>query len=253
MGVGHALRRAIQGAGLDVTRFPIGEPVHYLVKQLHSHQVTCVLDVGANAGHYAGELRRFGYRGRIVSFEPLAEAFRRAEQASRHDPHWRVLPYALGPETGLRMMNVAGNSGHSSSFLAMLDAHRKVAPEAAYVASEQVAERTLDAVWDDVATAEDVVFLKLDVQGYERYVLDGARMALEREGITGIQLELSLVPLYEGAWLYDDAIAWAHGEGFRLFGVYPGFTDRNGGQMLQADALFFRSSSANGSLRGSAR
>jgi hypothetical protein len=106
----------------------------------------------------------------------------------------------------------------------------------------------LDGLWSDIAEPDKRVFLKADVQGYERQVLDGVAGHLDR--ITGLQLELSMVPLYEGGWLYDEALDWARQQGFLLMRLIPGFTDQRRGQMLQADGVFFRSlKCAKGELR----
>ena len=245
MKVLHRIRLAIQQAGLDVTRFPDGQPMHYLVRQLRQHGVTCVLDVGANDGGYARTLRRFGYRGRIVSFEPVDQAFRRAQRSATRDSRWTVLPYALGSDSQTATINVAGNAGHSSSMLPMLDEHREAAPASTYIGSQEVAQRALDDLWADFVRPEDVVCLKIDVQGYERQVLDGARQTFAQGRIRGLQLEMSLRPLYEGGWLYDDVLRWAKEHGFTLSRIIPGFTDARSGQMLQADALFFADPAAS--------
>lgn len=242
MGLMRSLRRVIQHAGIDINRFPVHDPMYYVVLQLHAHGITCVLDVGANGGDYARALRRFGYLGRIVSFEPVREPFERAQRAARRDPAWIVFRYALGSERGEATINVAGNAGHSSSMLPMLNAHRQAAPSARCVGSENVEQRTLDGLWDVVVLPEDVVCLKVDVQGYERQVLDGARCAFAAGRIRALQMEMSLVPLFEGGWLYDEALAWATAEGFSLARLIPGFTDRSTGGMLQADALLFADS-----------
>jgi FkbM family methyltransferase len=242
----HTLRLRLQRFGLDVTRFPGEQPMHHLVQQLREHGVTCVLDVGANDGSYARELRRFGYTGRIVSFEPTTVAFRRAEQSAARDLLWTVLPYALGSVSGTATINVAGNAGHSSSMLPMLDRHRRAAPDATYVGTEEVAQHVLDDLWDDLVEVDDVVCLKIDVQGYEQHVLDGTRQALASGRICGLQLEMSIEPLYEGGWLYDDVLHWAQEHRFTLSRIIPGFTDRRSGRMLQADALFFFNSESSG-------
>ena len=41
--------------------------------------VDCVFDVGAHVGEYSTSLRRAGYSGDIVSFEPVSGSFRASE------------------------------------------------------------------------------------------------------------------------------------------------------------------------------
>lgn len=235
----HRLRLLLQRLGVEVSRFPDGRPEHHRALALRHHDIATVLDVGANRGQYGAALRRFGYRRRIVSFEPLSGPFSVLRRLAAQDPRWTCVQCALGAEASSLPLNVAGNLGASSSALPMLDAHRSAAPQAAYVGVEHVQQRRLDEVLAALAlpTAERI-FLKVDVQGYERRVLDGLGDAWGR--LHGLQLELSLVPLYEGQMLYQEALDTVSAQGFALHGLEPGFADRATGQLLQADGVFFR-------------
>lgn len=206
-------------------------------KLLRSRGVDLVLDVGAAGGKYGGELRSAGYLGRIVSFEPLSGPFADLERSVAEDGEWSCVQAALGASTGELEINVSENSD-SSSFLPMGERHRRAAPESAYVATERVQVRTLDSTWGDVAAGARNPFLKLDVQGYELEVLKGARESLPK--LAGVQVELSLVPLYEGAPTFHEMIDLLESEEFRLAGIEPGFCDGASGELLQADGLFVR-------------
>ncbi len=238
MSVLHFARRMANVVGIDVTRLRDNHPGYRRVQLLNHHKVTHVWDVGANDGGYARESRRFGYRGRIVSFEPLHDPYQLLKEQAGKDPLWTALPYALGAERAEARINVAGNRGASSSLLPMLDRHRTAAPTATYVGSQTVQMHRLDAVWKEFASPADQMFLKVDVQGFERQALAGAAGILGM--CAGLQLELSFVPLYEGAMSYRDGFEFAASQGFTVMALEPGFTDRRTGQMLQADAVFFR-------------
>jgi FkbM family methyltransferase len=100
--------------------------------------IRIVLDVGANTGQFAKELRLHGYHETIISFEPLSEAHAKLEVAAHSDPLWKIAPRcAVGAKTGSVQINIAANS-FSSSLLPMLDSHRDAAPGSRYVGSEQV-------------------------------------------------------------------------------------------------------------------
>jgi FkbM family methyltransferase len=204
---------------------------------LGSQRVDHVLDVGANDGGFAGSIRRLGYTGRILSCEPLTEPFRRLARAARADDAWEVRRTAVGAGRDPLTMNVAGNDQASSSVLAMLDRHREAAPDAAFVGTEQVEQTTVDDLIADLPR-DAHIYVKIDVQGYERHVLEGAAAVLPR--ILGLQLEVSFVPLYSGAWTSAEALAFTEHAGFRIAGVQPGFTDLDTGEMLQADFVFLR-------------
>jgi FkbM family methyltransferase len=101
---------------------------------------------------------------------------------------------AIGDENGTTTLNVAANAGGSSSILPMLSTHFDAAPEACYVGTEDAEIRTLDSLAPEILRRHDKVFLKADVQGYEKFVIAGAKSTLS-DYCVGLQLELSLVPL----------------------------------------------------------
>ncbi len=234
--VAGRLRRLLRRVGVDVVHYPEHHPGHKRVRLLNHHGVDHVFDVGANSGGYARELREFGYRGDIVSFEPLAEPYRRLREIADVDPRWTAVNVALGAASTTAQMNVAANSA-SSSFLPMKDAHRRAAPWASYVGREDVSVTRLDDVFD-VYCKGSVPFLKMDVQGYEEQVLQGATLSLHL--VRGVQLEMSLVPLYERGWVFAEAI-FLEEAGFTLASLEPGFYDHETGQLLQVDGIFMRS------------
>lgn len=215
-----------------------GHPLARRRKILDDAGINLLLDVGANSGQYARQLRReVGYTGRILSFEPQEAAFRTLQANAEGDAAWEVFHLALGDaETSLEI-NVAGNS-YSSSFLEMLPAHLASAPESRYVGRETIQVRTLDALFPDLCQAGDRVYLKMDTQGFESRVLKGAEASLDR--IAVIQMELSLVPLYEGEMLFHEMCAHMKSKGFRLVAVEPGFSDPGTGELLQMDGIFRR-------------
>ena len=143
----------------------------------------------------------------------------------------------MGDRNGLTAINVAGNSV-SSSILPMLAAHREAAPESRYVATEEVVMVTLESVFPEVTAAGDAIWLKLDVQGFETQVLDGAGTALDH--VSAIEMELTMKPLYENQTLYMDMIPRLVRSGFSLAMINPGLRDPHSGMLLQADGIFLR-------------
>lgn len=233
------IRRTANRIGLDVTRHrPEISEAGRLARMLAEHEVNLVFDVGANTGQFARSLRDVGYRHRLVSFEPLSTAHTELLRASSRDPEWEIAPRAaIGDREGEVEIHCAGNSV-SSSILEMLGSHSNAAPDSAYVGGERVRLTTLDTLGMSYLTPSTVSFLKIDTQGYEDRILDGAPGILANA--TGMQLELSLVPLYEGQQLFDSLIDRVRTLGFEIWSLCPGFFDPHTGRLLQVDAIFFR-------------
>jgi hypothetical protein len=128
----------------------------------------------------------------------------------------------------------------------MLALHVRAAPEAQYVADERVDVATLDALVEQQTQDPAALFTKVDVQGYELQVLASGVLTLARS--TLVQLEMSLLPLYDTGPTHREVIEFMAQQGFHLVGIDPGFADPSG-VLLQADGLF-ASDAATRTLRG---
>ena len=207
------------------------------VRILAENRIDIVLDVGAHVGSYGLELRRAGYTGHIVSFEPLTLAYGSLATSASKDPKWMSVQTALGEYDGSAVLNISGNL-YSSSLLPMCEVHVESQPVSAYVGEEVVKVSRLDDTCSAFLRGDERIWLKLDVQGYERQVIDGATRILPQ--IQVIEAELSLVPLYEGQSLFREMIDFLDSLGFDLISLERGYTDRLSGHVLQVDGIFLR-------------
>lgn len=205
---------------------------------LAAHNINLVFDVGANTGGFAKELREIGYRGRIVSFEPVSTVWERLKETSRNDPMWEVAPRcAIGSEDGEIEIHISAASA-SSSALNILDSHLAAAPQSKYIGSETAPLWRLDTVAPDYLRPDSVVLIKIDTQGFEGPVLRGASELIKTA--IGLHLELTLVPLYQNQLLFDSLLPQVLSAGFEMWDCCPMFVEPRTGRVLQVDASFFR-------------
>lgn len=203
---------------------------------LSIHKIDLVIDVGANQGQFALDLRERDYRGRIWSFEPVASVYERLSATADADPLWTVSRFALGSTAGEVKINVSALSQYSSikktsEFAARFDQRSSA------VATEMVPLETLD----NILTGETAtrIFLKIDTQGYEQEVLGGATELLRR--VEGVQMELPVDHLYENVWSFSQAINHMEELGFvpaQFLAVNPTVNDL--ASAVEFDAIFRR-------------
>ena len=203
---------------------------------LTSLDISLVIDVGANTGQFGSEIREKGYLDSIYSFEPLIEAHKVLLRNTARDKNWKIHPRcAIGDFVGDIDINVAGNS-YSSSIKEMLPSHISAAPDSTPIGSHKADIITLDSLLDTWKNHNGNIFLKIDTQGFELEVLRGASETLKL--VTAVQLELSIIELYEDQALYGYFFDFFESLGFRLYQLIPGFLDPKDGQLLQFDAIF---------------
>ena len=200
-------------------------------------RVNVVLDVGANQGQYSRELRRSGYSGRVVSFEPLSAPFLELQRYVAGSSNHKCSQMALGNSDGTASIYVSENT-FSSSLLPIRGESVKACPSSVCVGVETIQLRRLDSVRSDILQPSDRVHLKLDTQGTEADVLLGARETLDQ--VVTIELEMSLAPLYENQLLMPQMFEMLRELGFRCVWIERAFTDPVSGHALQVDGLILR-------------
>ena len=223
----------LKGLGFElIRRRPHGEDL------LTANKVDVVLDVGANDGLYGRFIRAAGYRGRIVSFEPLRDTFNRLKAQAAKDPLWETINVGLGRAEGVQTISIARRSVFSS-ILQPLPSLKNFAPtDVEAVGQEQLTMNSLDTVFGHFVRPNEKAFLKVDTQGYEKEVILGAEESLA--SIWGVQLELSLKPLYQGEASIAEMITMLEKRGFHLSLIDPVTYDRARGVLLQADCVFLK-------------
>lgn len=222
--------------GYDVVRLnQYGDFSRILVKLLNLHRIDHVIDVGANIGQFASNLRNAGYSGKIISFEPLQEVHASLQTIASDDPNWQIAERcALGNKEMMRYINVSKNSV-SSSLLDITPQHMNSEKSSSYVGRQKVQVKKLDNLIDAYVPKNKKTLLKIDTQGFEWEVLNGALKSLERIDI--ILCEVSLFKLYQKQKLWIDVIKFIENNGFTVWNLSPAFIDQNLNQLLQVDLI----------------
>jgi FkbM family methyltransferase len=231
----NGINRVLHRVGLDFRRFPTRDQ-RVLLQYLKDNQVTDCFDVGANAGQYAKILRSSGFQGNIFSFEPQAAAFNQLKKSARSDACWHPHHMALGNTNGTSVINISKNSV-SSSILELNELLLQAVPETAYISREAITMKRLDTFVQEI-NSTNRIFLKIDAQGFESNILEGAAGCFQQ--IYALQLELSCVSLYNGEKLFDEMKQIVEAKGFYLSSIESGFIEPRSGRLLQVDAIFVK-------------
>jgi FkbM family methyltransferase len=209
-----------------------------LSRFLDAFKVDCVFDVGANEGQYALRLRKIGYAGRIISFEPNPHLAGTLERLTAKDPLWSFEPVALDSEERDAEFNII-----SESQLSSLNSPSKAGTEVFehyidVLEKVTVQTRTLAAMFPELRQRYGFTrpFLKMDTQGHDLAVAQGAGDLLGQ--FVGLQSELAFTRLYDDSASYAQALEFYRSKSFALSGLFPNneglFPD-----LLEMDCLMY--------------
>ena len=201
---------------------------------LQNLDVDLILDVGANRGQFSLASRIAKPGVPIVAFEPIpgeAAIFRNVHGGCSDV---RLHEAALGAEDGGATLHVSRRAD-SSSLLPIGRAQREIFAGTEEAGTLTVPVRRLDGYLSELG-AFSKGLLKLDVQGFELKVLEGATETLAC--CAYVYAECSARELYEGQALYGEVAEFLAAHGFRQISRHNEMLVD--GELVQADFLFGR-------------
>jgi len=163
----------------------------------HAGKLRNIVDVGANVGQWSSMLLNCVTPERLIVIEPMPEAFAVLRQKFRTDRRIELHNLAIGERESVETLKITRDTT-GASLLHPLEEMRAVIGSNWTITSEvQVKMTTLDRLLVDLP---EVSLLKIDVQGYEKPVLAGARQTLAKTKF--ILIELNFMSQYDGgSWL----------------------------------------------------
>jgi len=230
--VKDGIKKLFAAVGVDIRRV---NPADGNFGWLAPYRIATVIDVGANAGQFAGEIHAILPEAMIYSFEPLPDCFDALGRTMRDVANFRAFPYALGEcDADVEMHRSAYSP--ASSLLPVAQLLKDVYPHAQSTRAETVTVRTLDGVMADLEIVGGLL-VKMDVQGTEDKVILGGRETLARTAV--VITETSFQELYEGQSLFATIHDQLSPLGFQFAGMLgPQRKNPADGSVLQADAIF---------------
>lgn len=225
------IKNILRHFGIDIVRaHPFYETVIYPLR------IKTILDIGANTGTYAKEIRLNFPDAAIHSFEPLPDCFEKLQNTMFGDTLFTAHNVALGDTNGETI--IERSSFHpSSSLLPMADLHKKLYPKSANIHKEKIQVRTLDSFARTLSIIGPTL-VKIDVQGFEDKVIEGGKETIAQASI--VICEASFVSLYEKQPLFNTIYSALRELGFVYYGSVTRHYSKRTNTLIYEDAIFIK-------------
>ncbi|MDT4937492.1 MAG: hypothetical protein QOG80_1163 [Pseudonocardiales bacterium] len=192
-----------------------------------------VIDVGANVGRWSAGILRLCRPDRLLAIEPQPSVLDALRRRIGENPAVEIVQAAVGRETGTIDFHVTSHVDGASVLRPRTEMNEIYGVGYDVVETMPVRVVRLD---DIAADLDEVTLLKIDVQGYEQFVLEGAEQTLQRT--RHVVLEVLFASHYEDDLLFADLDTLMTARGFALVNVAPPFTHE--GRALWSDAVYSR-------------
>lgn len=228
---GYTLKRIDKGVSFD-------DP-YAMQRGLLGPDIDTIFEIGAADGTDTENYCRDYPQAHVYAFEPLDESFAKVEARVAANPRLKPFQLALSDREGEATFFVA-EWDDSSSLLppretgSNFDAYQKTKGE------QTVKTMTLDA-FRDREGIDRIELLKVDAQGAELSILNGAEKTFDAGAIDVVFIEVQFLPSYEGAARYDELATFLYSKGFHLHNFYD-LQHNHRGRLCWGDALFVHDS-----------
>lgn len=238
--VKNTIRRLANVFGVDLVRLD-QSPRHSFLG-LGEKNFQNIIDCGANEGQFARSTTKIFPSANFYCFEPLPEPFGKLlAWAGTQNGRVHCFNVALGNEEGEVEMHHHYGHTPSSSLLAATTHCHQLYPQTAEERMTTVRLTTLDkALQSYLPNMHGAALLKLDVQGFEDRVLQGAGNVLEV--CSACVLEVSIDPLYDGQADFFELTRHLKQFGYRYSGNLDQVHSDNG-RAVYVDAVFLKDES----------
>jgi len=229
------LQKSARTLGFEVRR-RMPTAIETVAHLLGVSTVRTCFDVGAFRGEYASDMVAAFPKALVYAYEPNPSEFDRMAENARASARIIPIPCGLGAAMGSADLHITAGTASSSLLPLEPNAAAEWGESLAYGKSGNavVTVVTVDSELERLGI-DTLDFLKIDAQGYENQILDGALQSLQQRRIRAIQLEMLVEPSYVGQALPHDLMAKCYTHGLTLRGIYdPYFRDS---RLMQFDAI----------------
>lgn len=226
-----SIKRVANYAGYDIK---IYHPNY--TNLIKKYQFRTVFDIGANNGQFAKDIHEKLPEARIYSFEPLKDCYDDLVKNMRGVKNFTAFNFALGATNGVQEIYRSSFSP-SSSLRPMETLHKELYPKSAKETIEKIHIKQLDDILNEIKI-EKPLLIKIDVQGYEDKVIEGASNALSFA--TMVLSETSFEPLYQGQPLFGEIHDQLKKLGFAYRGSREQHWNKKTGELLYEDSIFLK-------------
>ena len=204
---------------------------------LQNNNIQLFIDVGANFGQSALGIIEWGYTNEIISIEPVKECHDYLIKKSTKYNNWKILErMAVGDKDGEAEINVS-KATDLSSILKPTELLKNSFDTVESHHKEKIPIRRLDTLFN-IQDIPDSTFIKIDTQGYDYNVLLGAEKIISK--VKGIQIEASLLPLYQNEKNYYDILTFLKDLGFVTHMITERSFSRRVKRQLQIEIISFK-------------
>lgn len=230
------IKSALHKIGIDVRKRR--NCPEYSLLGIRQMPIETILDIGANTGQFARDIRKHFPEAAIVCFEPLPDAHRNLKSWADGDGRALALNCALGDEEGTVSMYRHTEHSVSSSLLSTTKEGEALYPKTIAQESIEVAVRRLDEI-PEVSSGRlrGDVLVKIDVQGYEDRVICGGRATIG--AAKACIVELNVAHLYDGQCGIYSLMGLFDELGFSYAGNLTQVCSPTDGRVVYVDAVFF--------------